>query len=42
MAVENPVKDRGILPDIEVWPSVNDILYGKDVEMDQAILKIGK
>ena len=42
MAVTGYPPDRGIIPDYPVTPTINDLLNGKDVEMDFAIGLIKK
>lgn len=42
MAVSGYPPDRGIIPDYPVTPTINDLLNGKDVEMDFALELIKK
>jgi len=42
MAVSGYPPDRGIIPDYSVTPTINELLNGKDVEMDFAIELIKK
>jgi C-terminal processing protease CtpA/Prc len=37
LAVEGYPKDRGIVPDVAVAPSIEDLLAGRDVVMDKAL-----
>ncbi|MBD3581716.1 S41 family peptidase [Flavobacterium selenitireducens] len=37
MSVENPIKDRGIMPDIEIWPTAKDVLDGRNLEMERVM-----
>jgi hypothetical protein len=37
MAVEGYPRDRGIVPDVPVTPTVDDLLAGRDPVMDRAL-----
>jgi hypothetical protein len=42
MAVDGYPKDRGIVPDFPVTPTVEDLLAGRDVVMERALAYLQK
>jgi hypothetical protein len=42
MAVDGYPKDRGIVPDFPVTPTVEDLLAGRDVVMERALAYLEK
>jgi C-terminal processing protease CtpA/Prc len=42
LAVDGYPKDRGIVPDYPVTPTIEDLLAGRDVVMEKALMVLGK
>jgi hypothetical protein len=42
MAVDGYPKDRGIVPDFPVSPTIEDLLAGRDVVMERALAHLQK
>ena len=42
MAVDGYPKDRGLIPDFPVTPTIEDLLAGRDPVMDRALLFLEK
>jgi hypothetical protein len=42
LAVDGYPKDRGIVPDYPVTPTIEDLLAGRDIVMEKALIVLGK